>query len=138
MDVLLGWFDLFSIRNKYTVTKGLALMSVPLICLIGRPWAFLVASFLIGISRGTRMLCYGPAVRRVAGQSDATTYFALAPVITLPLSAGIPLVNGAMLDFLAPMGAASYRIVFLAMGVVMLAGLAFVPWMRIPSGVDQR
>ena len=134
-NVVFGWFDLLTVRAKYLVSKSLALAAIPLICFVSTAWAFLVASLLIGFSRGTRVLCYGPVVRRISGQSDAPTYFALAPLLTLPLAAGIPLLAGGVLDLLRDMGAGSYRLVFLALGCVMIAGLVFVARLDIPAGM---
>jgi len=102
------------------------LLAVPLICLFCRPWAFFLASFLFGASRSTRSLVYSPAIKRLSGMEDATYYFALSPLFTLPLSVGIPLINGAVLDRLYFMGAWSYRIVFLAMAVFSAASLVFL------------
>jgi hypothetical protein len=89
------------------------------------PWVFLLASMLFGASRGTRYMVYIPAVKRLSGQADATLYFAAAPVLTLPFSTGLPLLNGAFIDRYASLGAEAYRIVFLAMAVLCLAGLFF-------------
>jgi MFS family permease len=122
-NTLFGWFQLLSLKNKYWVTKTLALLSVPLICTFCRLWAFLLASYLMGASRSTRMLVYAPAVKRLSGREDATHYFAVAPLFTLPLSVGIPLGSGAALDGLAHLGGWSYRIVFLAMALLSAASL---------------
>lgn len=134
-SVLLGWFQLFSLKGKLWITKILAVSAVPLICFFCLPWAFFLASYLFGVSRSTRMLVYAPAVKRLSGMTDATHYFAVAPLITLPLSVGIPLINGATLDRLAYLGGGSYRIVFLAMAVLSLASLAILS--RIDSAALQ-
>ncbi len=123
VNVLLGWFQLFTLKGKYWITKTLAVSAVPLICIICRPWAFFLASYLFGASRSTRMLVYAPAVKRLSGMDDVTHYFAVAPLFTLPLSVGIPLINGAALDRLAYLGSWSYRIVFLAMALLSVASL---------------
>jgi MFS family permease len=125
-NVLLGWFQLFSLKGKYLITKTLAALAVPLICIFCTPWAFFLASYLFGASRSTRMLVYAPAVKRLSGMGDATRYFAVAPLITLPLSVGIPLINGATLDRLAYLGGWSYRIVFLAMAVLSATSLVIL------------
>ncbi|UCF97204.1 MAG: MFS transporter [Spirochaetaceae bacterium] len=123
VNVLLGWFQMLSLKGKYWITKTLAALAVPLICIFCRPWAFFLASYLFGASRSTRMLVYTPAVKRLSGQEDATHYFAVAPLFTLPLSVGLPLINGAVLDRLAFMGAWSYRLVFLAMALLSVMSL---------------
>jgi MFS family permease len=125
-NILLGWFQLLSLKGKYWVTKSLAILAVPLICLFCTLWAFLLASYLFGASRSTRNLVYAPAVKRLSRMEDATHYFAVGPLITLPLSVGIPLINGASLDRLVHLGGWSYRIVFLAMALLSAASLFFL------------
>lgn len=134
-NVLLGWFQLLSLKNKYWLTKTLAALAVPLICFICKPWAFFLASFLFGASRSTRSLAYPPAVKRLSGQEDATHYFAVAPLFTLPLSAGLPLLAGAVLDRLSFMGEGSYRIVFLSMAA--LSALSLLILSRIDPAALQ-
>jgi MFS family permease len=126
VNVVLGWLHLFTLKNKYLITKCLSLAVIPLLCFSCRLWTFLLASCLFGASRATRMLVFPPAVKRLSGVADSTHYFALAPLLTLPLSAGIPLANGACLDWLAALGSWSYRIVFLAMGVLGAVSLVFL------------
>jgi len=135
VNVLLGWFQLLSLKNKYWITKPLAALAVPLICIFCKPWSFFLASFLFGASRSTRMLVYAPGVKRLSGQEDATHYFAVAPLFTLPLSVGIPLLNGAVLDRLVFMGGWSYRFVFLAMALLSVVSLFILS--RIDSAALQ-
>ena len=135
VNILLGWFQLLSLKNKYWVTKIPAALAVPLIVIVCKPWAFLLGSYLFGASRATRKLVFPPAVKRLCGQEDATHYFAVAPLFTLPLSVGLPLLNGAVLDRLAFMGASSYRIVFLGMAVLSVVSLVLLA--RIESAALQ-
>ena len=135
VNVLLGWFQLLSLKNKYWITKVPAALAVLLIVFFCKPWAFLLASYLFGASRSTRMLVYAPSVKRLSGQEDATHYFAVAPLFTLPLSVGLPLLVGAVLDRLAFMGGDSYRIVFLGMAVLSAVSLIFLS--RIDSAALQ-
>jgi MFS family permease len=130
-NALLGWANLFSMRDKYLFTKSLALFGTLLLVLHSVPWVFYLASLLMGASRGTRSMIFAPAVKRFSGVPDATLYFAVAPILSLPLSAALPLANGAFLDRFAHLGSWSYRIVFLAMAALSLGGTAFslrVPW----------
>ena len=120
-----GWADLASLRTKYVLTKSAAVAAILLLAFHAAPWVFLAVSVLLGVSRGTRAVVYAPAVRRLAGTDEATPYFAVAPVLLLPLSLGLPLANGAFLDATASLGAWSYRIVFLAMAAVSAVGLYF-------------
>jgi hypothetical protein len=79
----------------------------------------------------------------MAGQSDTTTFFSLAPILVLPFSAGIPLLNGHFLDRFAAGGGNSYRLMFLGMlilavvGTVFLLKTKFVP-PRISSDLNQK
>jgi MFS family permease len=135
-NMLLGWANLCTLRNKYLLTKALALFGILLLVFLSAPWVFYLASLLFGASRGTRMMLLAPAVKRLTGAVDATLYFAVLPILVLPLSVGLPLANGAFLDRFAYLGAWSYRIVFLGMGVFCLGGMAFtlrVPWSAEPS-----
>lgn len=120
---LLGWADLLGLRDKYLLTKSLAIAGILLLCLHSAPWVFYTASLVFGASRGTRSMVYLPAVKRLSGMSDATLYFAVAPILTLPLSTGLPLLNGALLDRFSSLGAWSYRSLFLVMAALSLAGL---------------
>jgi predicted MFS family arabinose efflux permease len=129
-NVLLGWADLLSLRGKYLVTKSLAVAGLVLMAFHSVTWVFFFASFLFGASRGTRLMMFAPAVKRLSGQADATLYFAVAPIIALPFSTALPLVIGAFLDGNAALGATSYRIVFLAMAALGLFGVFFSSRMR--------
>ena len=126
---------MLSLKNKYWITKIPAALAVPLIVIFCKPWAFLLASYLFGASRSTRKLVFPTAVKRLCGQDDATHYFAVAPLFTLPLSVGLPLLNGAVLDRLAFMGGLSYRIVFLGMAVLSVVSLILLA--RIDSAALQ-
>lgn len=125
-----GWADLGTLRTKYVLTKSLALAGIVLLAVHAALWVFLLASVLLGISRGTRAVVYAPAVKRLSGQDDATRYFAAAPLLVLPLSLGLPLASGAFLDAAVGLGAWSYRIVFLAMALCSAVGLGFATRMR--------
>ncbi len=128
---VLGWVNLLSLRNKYLLTKSLALAGVLLMAFHSALWVFLLTSVLVGISRGTRGIIYAPAVKWVSGQADATLYFAIAPILLLPLSLGLPVGSGAFLDAAAGLGSWSYRIVFLAMAGFSAVGLLFSARMRL-------
>jgi hypothetical protein len=129
-----GWADLGSLRVKLVLTKSLALAGILLMAFHSAPWVFLLVSVLLGISRGTRAVVYAPAVKKVAGVEDATPYFAVAPLLVLPLSLGLPLASGAFLDATARLGALSYRIAFLAMALFSGVGLYFSTRMRVEAG----
>ncbi len=128
---LLGWANMLRVRDKYLLTKGLSTAGIVLLAAYPAPWVFYLTSLAFGASRGTRLMVYAPAVKRFAGSGDATLYFALALILSLPLSTGLPLLNGAFLDRFARLGSWSYRGMFLAMACLSLAGILFtlrVPW----------
>jgi hypothetical protein len=112
-NVLLGTLGWLSLRHKTMVSKTGAIAAVLLLGLWNAPPSFYLASFLLGASRGTRMIVFAPAVKKLSGLADATPYFAVAPVLTLPLVAGLPLACGFFLDRMAGLGAGAYRLIFL-------------------------
>jgi hypothetical protein len=132
---LLGWANLLSRRSKYLVTKALALSGLILLSVYPEPWVFYAASLAFGASRGTRLMVFTPSVKRLSGQTDATLYFAVAPILALPFSTGLPLLNGAFLDRFASLGAGAFKIMFLGMAVLSLAGLLFAT--RMPKKETQ-
>jgi hypothetical protein len=127
---LLGWANLLSLRMKYVLTKTAALAGLLLLIVDPAPWAFYAASLVFGASRGTRSMVYTPSVKRISGQADATLYFALSPILALPFSTALPLLNGAFLDRFAPLGGGSFRIMFGGMALLSLCGLFFSWRMR--------
>jgi hypothetical protein len=131
VNTLLGWANLLAVRDKYLATKLLATAGILLLAAHPVPWVFYLVSLLFGASRGTRQMVYTPAVKRLSGASDATLYFAVSYILTLPFSTGLPLLNGAFLDRFVRWGAWSYRGMFLGMAVLAVAGIWFtlrVPW----------
>jgi hypothetical protein len=122
---LLGWANLLSPRMKYLSTKSLALAGLLLLIIHPAPWAFYAASLVFGASRGTRLMVYTPAVKRLSGQADATLYFAVSPILALPFSTALPLLNGAFLDRFSALGGGAFRIMFGGMALLSLCGLFF-------------
>lgn len=98
-----------------------AFSAVSLLIFFCSAWSFLMASFFLGVARGTRMLVFAPSVKRLSRQEDATGYFAVAPIFTLPFSALLPLACGKFLDYYQPLGAQSYMIVF-TMAFILISG----------------
>jgi hypothetical protein len=123
-NIMLGSMGYLRIQNKYILSKGAAVSALVLIILFQDPWSFLLASFLFGVCRGTRSIVFAPAVGRLSGLSDATSYFAVAPLITLVFATGLPLIFGKFLDYFVWMEGDSYRIVFGA-SIVLVVGTLF-------------
>ncbi len=118
-NVLLGSFNLLSLKNKCILSRFFSVPGIIILIFCTNIAGFLAASLLLGLARSIRSLIYAPAIKIISGKPDATSHFAAAPVLMLPLSLGISVLSGKMLDVLSYTGADSYRILF---GV--LAGLA--------------
>jgi hypothetical protein len=125
-NIVLGPLGFLSVRNKYILSKCAAVAALALIIVFQDVWAFLLASFLFGVSRGTRSIVFAPAVGKLSGLSDATSYFAVAPLLTLVFATGLPLAFGRFLDHFAWMAGNSYRIVFGASTLLVLGTLFFL------------
>lgn len=125
VNIFLGALNYFSLKQKFVLSKIITvLMLTLLIFLPGYPVFFLV-SYLLGFGRATRNMVYPPSVKKFAARSDATSYFALAPILTLPVTAGYPLLFGHLLDRLAGLGQVSYQMLF-GLSVVIAAAAAFL------------
>lgn len=125
-NLLLGPMGLFSLKGKYVFEKTASSGALILLFFGGANWSFLLASFFLGIARGTRMLVYAPTVKRLSGRPDATRYFAVAPIITLPFSAALPLLCGKFLDGFQDLGGNAYRFVFIIALILVLVALGFI------------
>ena len=125
-NIVLGTLGFLSMRNKYILSKGAAVAAMLLIVLFQDAWSFLLASFLFGLCRGTRSIVFGPAVGKLSGLSDTTSYFAVAPLLTLVFAMGLPLAFGRFLDHFAWLEGDSYRIVFSVSVVLIVSTLFFL------------
>jgi len=125
-NIFLGSLGYLRMRDKYILSKSATVTALILIVLFQDYWSFLLASFLFGASRGTRMIVFGPSVRKLSGLSDATSYFAAAPLLTLLFATGMPLVFGKFLDRFAWLGGDSYRIVFAVSALLIVSTLFFL------------
>ncbi len=135
-NIILGWFNFLTLKNKLFLTKILALTGALLLVLWNNIVIFLLASFLMGIARSNRNLLYAVAVKKLSGAEDATTHFSIAYVIMLPVSIGLPLFNGIFLDKLENLGAASYRYLFIIMAL--LIGLSILIILRIDFSSEKQ
>jgi MFS family permease len=126
-NVVLGTLGWLSLKHKAMASKVCSMGAVLLLALWGTPACFYIASFLLGAARGTRMIVYAPAVKKLSGLSDATPYFAVAPLLTLPLAMGLPLACGHFLDRMAWMAGDAYRLM-LGFAALLLAGTLVCAW----------
>jgi MFS family permease len=112
VNVIFGTMNLLGLKQKLVLGKFVTLALLAL--LICRPglYTFLAVSYLLGFGRSIRNMIYAPSVKKFTGRKDATSYFALAPIFTIPVATGLPLLFGQGLDILAAMGADGYRLLF--------------------------
>jgi hypothetical protein len=119
----LGWF---SLKRKYLFSKLLSLVAIVLLIGFSDLWSFFVASVLLGTARGTRMVSIAPATKRLSGLADSTSYFAVAPLVTLPLASGLPMIAGKFLDLYSYLEGDAYRIVFAGCAVLIATTFLFI------------
>ena len=123
-NFILGTLGWFSLKQKYIFAKCLSTTAIVLLIAFCNQWAFFVASALLGMARGSRMVSMAPATKKLSGLPDSTSYFAIAPLMTLPFASGLPLVAGTFLDRFSHLGGDSYRMVFGVCGVII--GITFI------------
>ncbi len=111
-NIFLGSLDVFLLRNKYIFSKTASMTALLLLTVFSHQWGFFLASFLLGVSRGTRMIVYPPSVKKLSGLNDSTSYFAVGPILTIPFALALPMAYGYFLDRFAYLHGASYRIIF--------------------------
>ena len=120
-NIFLGSLDIFTPRNKYVFSKLASMSAMLLLVLCGYLWGFLLASFLLGVARGSRMIVFPPLVKKLSGLSDATSYFAVAPILTTPFALALPMVYGSFLDHFSYLSGNAYRAIFI-MSLFLIAG----------------
>lgn len=125
VNILLGTLNLLELKQKFILSKCLSLSSLVLLIFASANWCFFLISFMLGMVRAIRNVVYTPSVKKFSGKTDATSYFAMAPFLTLPIGFGFPLLFGKGLDVLAHLGADSYRLLFAATIVFILVTLYF-------------
>jgi MFS transporter len=120
-NIFLGSLDMFRPRNKYILSKMASMSALLLLILFGQLWGFFLASFLLGVSRGTRMIVYPPLVKKLSGLNDATSYFAVAPILTTPFALALPMAYGFFLDLFSHLNGDAYRVIFF-MSILLIMG----------------
>lgn len=136
-NIFLGSLDIFRPRNKYIFSKSAVLLALILLILFGHQWSFFSASFLLGVSRGTRMIVFPPTVKKLSGLEDATSYFAVAPILTIPFALAIPMIYGQFLDRFSYLAGDAYRIIFvISMALVLGSLIAILRVNFQPFGIE--
>ena len=136
VNILLGAMDLLSLKQKFILSKLVTLALLTLLVFFPSAPVFFVISFLLGFVRAIRNVVYPPSVKRFAARTDATPYFSMAPLLTLPFAAGYPLLFGKMLDYFAWMQQDSYRLLFGVSAAIILFTL-FLSF-RVDYSLDSR
>jgi hypothetical protein len=123
---VLGFIGKIGVKVRYFFIKVCTLTGIITLVIFQNLYAFYAVSFLLGFSRSGRLQMYGPAVKEISGCQDASPYYAISPLITMPFTAFLPVLMGLMLDSLYMLKAGSYRIGFLALAAVVAA--TFIPF----------
>ena len=133
VNLLYGRLTVLNLKSKFMTGKIVSLLTALLLFFFSGSWAFFTVSFFIGVSRGSRSLVYMPTVKKISGEGDSTSFFGIAPLLTMPLSTGIPLLSGAFLDRFSYLGAGSYRYLFLGLAGLIIAGIWLLKKVDIPN-----
>jgi MFS family permease len=118
-----GWL---SLKKKHLFSICSSFTAVIILIIFSSQWTFFVASFLMGASRGARMVSMAPTTKKLSGLADSTSYFAISPLVTLPLASGLPMIAGTFLDRFSFLGADAYRILFSFCALLILGTFFFM------------
>ncbi len=129
-NFLFGTLNLFSMKTKLITARILSFCGILLAAAGFSTAVFLAASFLLGYSRAVRSLVYAPAIKQLSGKSNVTSFFAAAPIVMLPVSIGLPLLCGRLLDTLPIAQLDSYRIIFGFLSLLCLFSIFFIARIR--------
>jgi len=112
VNIFLGTMNLLSLKQKFVLSKFVTFSLLLLLVVFPGQFTFLLISYMLGFSRAVHNMVFPPSVKLFARKADVTSYFSLAPMLTLPIAAGYPLLFGWLLDYLSFMQADSYRVLF--------------------------
>lgn len=112
VNVFFGTMNLLGLKQKLVLTKFVTLVLLALLIFLPGLYTFLVVSYLLGFARAIRNMIYAPSVKKFAARTDTTGYFSLAPILTIPIATGLPLLFGQALDVFSFMEADGYRLLF--------------------------
>lgn len=125
VNIFFGAMNLLGLKQKLVLSKFVTLLLLTLLTLFPGYYTFLLISYLLGFGRAIRNMIYAPSVKKFAGKSDATAYFSFAPILTIPVGSGFPLLFGKALDWLSFMQADGYRLLFVLSAAFILVTLYF-------------
>jgi predicted MFS family arabinose efflux permease len=121
-NIMFGFLWSGHIKGKLYFAKACSFIGILLLIIHPGPYIFLAVSFLLGFSRGARFILYTSAVKQLSGLEDASSYYAIIPLITIIISGGFPLLAGRSIDFLGFFGGDAYRLTFSLFLVIVFAG----------------
>lgn len=133
-SVLYGFLWRSKIKSKLYVSKIVSLSGVMLLIIFQSLPVFYIVSFMLGFSRGSRTLLFSPCIKKISGLADASAYYAIIPLIMLPVSAGLPVGVGRMIDSIP--GAYAYRISFIVPAALILLSFYFLKRTDYPESSD--
>lgn len=125
-QIIFGLFNVFDYKKKFYTEKLLGFLGIMILIFTPTLEGFLLASFILGASRAIRSIAYAPVIKKLSGARDATNYFAVASIVILPFSAGLPILNGRFLDHFAYLGGDSFRIMFAFMALLVFISFLFL------------
>ncbi len=126
VNIFLGIRNKCNLKQKAWLSRISTISGIMILILNPHFVLFFFAGFLLGFSRAIRPLIYSPTVKKLSGKNDATGYFAIAPMLTVPISSGISLLSGRFLDMTSFLGENSFRILFSILGLIVLISLVFL------------
>jgi len=133
-NLILGFMKKFNLKVRYAFIKISSVIALLLVLFLKEIFAFYVISFLLGFSRSGRVHLYGPLVKGLSGLDDASPYYAITPFLMLPVSAGLPVGAGFLLDMLSGKKAGAYSVLFAVL--LMAVILTFVPFLKLKFPVE--
>ncbi len=122
-NIFFGLIGALSLKSKCYFSKLMSLSAILILIFSPTLWGFFAASTLLGAARSLRIMLFPPIIKLISGLNDATSYFAFAPLIMLPFSVGMSIASGQFLDSFTYLGADSYRILFAALGGLILVSI---------------
>ena len=125
VNILLGTMNLLGLKQKFVLSKCVTFVLLLFLTFFPGYVMFYLISYMLGFVRAIRSMVYPVFVKKISGKTDATPYFALAPILTLPVGVGFPLVFGRMLDYLSFLQEDAYRLLFGVSAVFILVTLYF-------------
>jgi MFS family permease len=124
------------IKSRLYVSKIISTSAVIILITNQSYGAFLIVSFLLGFSRGGRLLLFAPSVKLLSGLKDASPYFAIVPLFSIGFSSGMPLLGGWIIDHLHFLNGNAYLVVFFAFLILIAASFYPLYLLRFPEESD--